>query len=48
MHDATIYDKNGGQYNYTIKSQTPNKKLDNSLFTFNKSKYSGYEIVDLR
>ncbi|MGJ1324867.1 LolA family protein [Sphingobacterium faecium] len=48
IHDATIYDKNGGQYNYTIKSQTPNKSLDNSLFTFNKSKYSGYEIVDLR
>ena len=48
IHDATIYDKNGGQYNYTIKSQTPNKSLDNSLFTFNKNKYSGYEIVDLR
>lgn len=48
IHDATIYDKNGGQYSYTIKSQVPNKSLDNSLFTFNKSKYSGYEIVDLR
>lgn len=48
IHDATIYDKNGGQYGYAIKSQVPNKNLDNSLFTFNKSKYSGYEIVDLR
>ncbi|MCS3554745.1 MULTISPECIES: LolA family protein [Sphingobacterium] len=48
IYDATIYDKNGGQYSYTIKSQVPNKNLDNSLFSFNKSKYSGYEIVDLR
>lgn len=48
IHDATIYDKNGGQYNYTIKSQNPNKTLDNTLFTFNKGKYNGYEIVDLR
>lgn len=48
IHDATIYDKNGGQYSYTIKTQVPNKNLDSSLFTFNKSKYNGYEIVDLR
>ncbi|UIR55095.1 outer membrane lipoprotein carrier protein LolA [Sphingobacterium sp. SRCM116780] len=48
IHDATVFDKNGGKYNYTIKTQTANKNLDSSLFTFNKGKYSGYEIVDLR
>lgn len=43
-----VYDKNGSIYTYTIKSLVPNVKVPATLFTFDKSKYPGVEVVDLR
>jgi outer membrane lipoprotein-sorting protein len=48
IYDATVFDKNGSKYTYTIKKITINKPLSTSLFTFNKSNYPKLEIVDLR
>ncbi|MFD1632046.1 LolA family protein [Pseudopedobacter beijingensis] len=44
----SVYDKNGNIYTYIIKNFVPNVKVAPSIFTFDKSKYPGVEIVDLR
>ncbi|HUH33222.1 MAG TPA: outer membrane lipoprotein carrier protein LolA [Daejeonella sp.] len=46
--NAVIYDKNGNQYTYAIKSFTPNVKVPESTFAFDAKKYPGVEVVDLR
>ena len=46
--NAVIYDKNGSQYTYAIKSFTPNVKIPESIFAFDAKKYPGVEVVDLR
>lgn len=46
--NATIYDKNGSQYTYAIKTFTPNVKVPESMFMFDAKKYPGVELVDLR
>lgn len=43
-----IYEKNGSVYTYMIKSFTPNLKLEDTYFNFDKSKYAGVSIEDLR
>jgi len=43
-----IYEKNGSVYTYMIKSFTPNLKLEDTYFNFDKSKYAGVEVEDLR
>jgi len=48
IYDATIFDKSSGQYTYSIKSQTGNVGINAKDFSFNKSKYPGFELVDLR
>ena len=45
---SNIFDKNGSHYIYTIKTFTPNPKLEDSFFTFDTKKYPGVEVVDLR
>ena len=48
ISSAMIYDKNGSRYNYIIRSFTPNVKVPESTFTFDKKNYPGVELVDLR
>ncbi|WP_312187588.1 outer membrane lipoprotein carrier protein LolA [Sphingobacterium sp.] len=48
IYDTTIFDKSGNRYTYTLGSQEGNKTLAANLFTFNKTDYKGFDIVDLR
>ena len=43
-----ILDKNGKQTTYTISKFTPNPNLPDAYFVFDKAKYPGVEVVDLR
>ncbi len=43
-----IYEKNGSVYTYMIKSFTPNLKLEDAYFNFDKTKYAGVSVEDLR
>lgn len=45
---SVIYDKNGNIYTYNVTKQTANPKLDKSYFVFDKKKYPGVQVVDLR
>lgn len=45
---ALIFDKNGSRYTYTIRSFTPNVKVPDSTFTYDKKNHPGVEVVDLR
>jgi len=42
------FDKDGNYYTIKIGKIIPNKPLDESTFLFNKTKYPGVEVVDLR
>lgn len=43
-----LFEKNGNIYDYSIKTFTPNTISDDTPFTFDKSKYPGVEVIDLR
>lgn len=43
-----MFRKNGNRYVYTIKKFTPNPPLAANFFTFDKAKYKGVKVVDLR
>jgi len=40
--------KDGNEVTYTLKKFTPNVDLYESVFTFDKSKYPGVEVNDVR
>jgi outer membrane lipoprotein carrier protein len=40
--------KDGNVVTYTLKKFTPNVALDDALFTFNKARYPGVEVNDMR
>jgi len=48
IHSAMIFDKSGSHYTYTITTLTPNPKLPENIFTFDKKTHPGVEVVDLR
>lgn len=48
ISEAKVFDKNGSIYTYTIQKFTPNVNVSNDQFVFNKAKYPGVEVVDLR
>lgn len=48
IHDVAISDKSGTRYTYTIHSLYVNHQIPATTFTFNRSEYPNYEIVDLR
>lgn len=48
VYAAMIFDKNGSRYNYVIRTFTPNVKVLESTFTFDKKDHPGVELVDLR
>lgn len=43
-----IFEKSGNSYDYSVKTFTPNLTLTDSEFVFDKAKYKGVEVVDLR
>jgi len=43
-----LFEKNGNIYEYSIKTFTPNAVADDIPFNFDKSKYPGVEVIDLR
>jgi outer membrane lipoprotein-sorting protein len=43
-----IFEKSGNYYDYSVKTFTPNLTLTDSEFVFDKAKYKGVEVVDLR
>lgn len=45
---SIVYDKSGTIHTYTITNQVPNLKLEDKTFMFEKSKYPGVEVIDLR
>lgn len=48
VNEARIYEKNGGIITYSIVKFTPNSPVTDDLFSFNKSKFPGVDVVDLR
>jgi outer membrane lipoprotein-sorting protein len=48
ISNATIFDKNGNKYTYSIRTFTPNIKVPESMFAFDARQYPGVEVVDLR
>lgn len=48
VNEAKIYEKGGNIITYSIVKFSPNASVSNDLFSFNKAKYPGVEIVDLR
>lgn len=45
---ATVVEKSGNRYVYTIGNLKPNVTLPDTQFAFNKASYPGVEVVDLR
>jgi len=48
IYDATVTDKNGNSYTYTLNNLETNKTFSSGIFNFYKHNYPGIEIVDLR
>jgi outer membrane lipoprotein carrier protein len=48
IYSAKFLEKSGGRYSYTVNTIKPTSSLADAEFIFNKSKYPGVEIVDLR
>lgn len=48
IYSAIIFDKNGGQYTYTLKTFVPNPALPANTFTYDAKAHPGVEVVDLR
>jgi len=48
IHSFTIFDKNGSEYSYLIRSFEPNIQLSDTLFTFNPKKYPDVDVIDMR
>jgi len=48
IYSALIFDKNGNRYTYVIRTFTPNPKVPETIFTFDKKDHPGVEVVDLR
>ncbi|MCB9169043.1 MAG: outer membrane lipoprotein carrier protein LolA [Flavobacteriales bacterium] len=46
--DVTILYKDGSEVTYTLKKFVPNPALNDGLFAFDKSRYPGVEVNDMR
>jgi len=43
-----MFKSNGNRYTFTIKQFTPNVPVDANTFAFDKTKYKGVKVIDLR
>ena len=43
-----MFKNNGNRYTYNITKFNPNPTVDADTFTFDKSKYKGVKVIDLR
>jgi outer membrane lipoprotein carrier protein len=43
-----MFKNNGNRYTFTIKQFTPNAPVDANTFAFDKAKYKGVKVIDLR
>lgn len=48
IYSARFLEKSGNRYSYTINSMNPNATVSDATFVFDKNRYPGVEIVDLR
>jgi len=48
LYNARILEKTGNRYSYTINTFKPAVTIADADFVFNKAKYPGVEVVDLR
>ena len=48
IYSAKFLEKSGGRYSYTINSIKGTSTIADTEFAFNKAKYPGVEVVDLR
>lgn len=48
LYSARILEKTGNRYSYTINTFQPAVAMTDGDFVFNKAKYPGVEVVDLR
>ena len=48
IYSARFLEKSGSRYSYTITNLKPSASIADTDFVFNKSKYPGVEVVDLR
>ena len=48
IYSAKFLEKSGGRYSYTINSLKGTSTVPDADFAFNKAKYPGVEVVDLR
>jgi len=46
--NVVIFEKNGNTYTYNVKSFTPNANIPETTFAFDKKKYPGVTVEDLR
>ncbi len=45
---GNVWEKNGNMYKYEVSGFTPNATVNDGMFSFDKNKYPGVEVVDLR
>jgi outer membrane lipoprotein carrier protein len=48
IYSARFLEKTGGRYSYTINTMKPNVVVNDAFFAFDKAKFPGVEVVDLR
>ena len=48
IYSARFLEKSGNRYSYTVNSIKPTAAVSDADFVFNKNKYPGVEVVDLR
>lgn len=48
IYSARFLEKSGGRYSYTVTNLQPTAAVADTAFVFNKAKYPGVEVIDLR